>query len=120
MNLKKILKNVCYMSCKREHLSECFVCSPKNDGVYCIFCSLFLTADSKGSLGSFIIYGYGEWHNIKEKESRHAGNSYHQQAFEAYGIIEKFENPTNTVKTIIDENLKQKYQLYPKVVEALA
>ena len=37
-----------------------------------------------------------------------AGNSYHQQAaLEAYGIIEKSENPTNTGKTIMDENLKQ-------------
>ena len=34
--------------------------------------------------------------------------------------MEKFENPTNKVKTIIDENLKQEYQMYPKVVEALA
>ena len=62
------------------------------------------------SLGSFVNYGYSEWHNIKEKESRHAGNSYHQQAvLEVYGIIEKFENPSNTVKTIMDENLKQRY-----------
>ena len=37
---------------------------------------------------------------------------------EAYEIIGKFENPTNTVKTIMDENLKQRYQVYPKVVEA--
>ena len=108
-------------SCKREHLSECFVYSPKNDGPYCIFCSLFLTAERKKSLGYFINYGYSQWHNIKEKESRHAGNSYHQQAvFEAYKIIEKFENPTNTVKAIMDENLKQRYLVYPKVVEALA
>ena len=55
------------------------------------------------------------------EQFRHASNSYHQQTvFEAYGIIGKFENPTNTVKTIMDENLKQRYQTYPKVVEALA
>ena len=60
----------------------------------------------KRSLGSFVNYGY---------------NNYHQQAvLETYGIIEKFENPTNTVKTIINENLKQRYQVYPKDVEALA
>ena len=82
---------------------------------------MFLTADRKRSLGSFVNYGYSEWHNIKEKESRHAGNSYHQQTvLEAYGIIERFENPTNTVKTIIDENLKKRYQVYPQVVETLA
>ena len=34
--------------------------------------------------------------------------------------LEKFENPTNTVKTVMDENLKQRYQVYPKVAEALA
>ena len=57
----------------------------------------------------------------KKLESCHAGNSYHQQAvLEAYGTIEKFENPTNTVKSMIDENLKQRYQVYPKVAEALA
>ena len=39
---------------------------------------------------------------------------------EAYGIIEKFENPANTIKTITNENLKQRYQVYPKVVETLA
>ena len=121
MNFKKTLKHDCYRSCRRENLSECFVYSPKKDGVYCIFCSLFLTADRKISLGSFVNYGYSEWHNIKEKEFRHAGNNYHQQAvIEAYGIIEKFENPANTIKTITNENLKQRYQVYPKVVEALA
>ena len=82
---------------------------------------MFLTADRKISLGSFVNYGHSEWHKIKEKQSRHAGNSYNQQAvIEAYGIIEKFEYPTNTVKTIMDENLKQRYQVHPKVVEALA
>ena len=118
---KKTLKHGCYRSCKREHLSECFVYSPKNDDVYCIFWSLFLTADRKRSSGSFVNYGYNKCHNIKEKESRHSGNNYHQQALlEDCGITEKFENPTNTVKTIMDESLKQRYQLYPSVVEALA
>ena len=57
----------------------------------------------------------------QRKEFRHAGSSCHQQAvLEAYGIIEKFESPTTTVKTIMDVNLKQRYQVYPKVVEALA
>ena len=80
-----------------------------------------MTADSKRSRGSFVNYGYSECHYIKEKDSCHTGNRYHQQAVhEAYGIMEKFENPTNKVKTIIDENLKQEYQMYPKVVEALA
>ena len=57
----------------------------------------------------------------KKLESCHAGNSHHQQAvLEAYGTIERFENPTNTVKSMTDENLKQRYQVYPNVVEALA
>ena len=77
---KKTLKHGCYRSCKREHVSKYFVYSPKNDGADYIFCSLFLTADMKRSLGSFVNYEYSEWHNIKEKESCHAGNSYHQQA----------------------------------------
>lgn len=77
---KKTLKYGCYRLCKREHLSECFAYSPKNGGVYCIFCSLFLTADRKRSLGSFVINGYRRLHDIKEKNCRHAGNSYHQQA----------------------------------------
>ena len=82
---------------------------------------MFLTADRIGSLGSFVNYRYSEWPNIKKKEFRHAGNSYLQEAvLEAYGIIKKFENPTNTVKRIMDENLKQRYQVYPKDVEALA
>ena len=118
---KKVLKHSCYRSCKREHLSECFVYIPKNDGVYCIFCSLFLTADKKRSLSSFVNNGYSEWHNDKEKRSRHLGNSYHQQTvLKAYGIIEKFENSTDTVKTIMDENVKQRYQVYLKVSETLA
>ena len=82
---------------------------------------MFLNPDKKISLGSFVNYGYSEWYNIKEKGFRHAGNNYHQQALiEAYGIIEKFENPANTIKTITNENLKQRYQVYPKVVETLA
>ena len=104
--LKKALKHGCYRSCKSEKLSECFVYSPKNDDIYCIFCTLFLNADRKRSRSSFVNYGYSEWHNIKEKESRHVGSSYHQQAvLEAYVIIKKFENPTNAVKTVMDENL---------------
>ena len=104
--LKKALKHGCYRSCKREKLSECFVYSPKNDDIYCIFCTLFLTADRKRSLSSFVNYRYSEWHNVKEKESRHVGSSYHQQAvLEAYVIIKKLENPTNAVKIVMDENL---------------
>ena len=55
--LKKPLKPL-------EHLSECFAYSPKNDGICCIFCCLFLTADRKRSLGSFVNYGYSEWNNF--------------------------------------------------------
>ena len=118
---KKTFNHGCYRSCKREHLSDCFVYSPQKDGVFCIYCVLFLSENKKRSLGSFVNKGYIEWHNIKEKESRHSGNNYHQQAIqEAYGIIERFENPTSTVQVNMNNDLNERYQVYPKVVEALS
>ena len=56
---------------------------PPKRWVFRTFCALFLNADKRRSL--------------EEKESRHSGNNYHQHAFEeAYGIIERFENPMNS------------------------
>lgn len=40
---KKTFNHGCYRSCKREHLSDCFVYSPQKDGVFCIYCVLFLS-----------------------------------------------------------------------------
>ena len=56
----------------------------------------------------------------QRKRIHHTSNSYHQlTVLEVYGVMEKFENPINTVKTIMDENLKCRYQVYSKIVEAL-
>ena len=52
---KKALKHGCYRSWKKEHLSECFVHSPKNDGVY-----------------SSVIWQKGESQNGCFKNSKHA------------------------------------------------
>ena len=77
--------------------------------------------DKRRSLGAFVNQGYKEWHNIKEKELRHSGNSYHQQAVHsADGIIAKFENPANTIPVQVNEVLKERHQVYKKIVEALA
>ena len=77
--------------------------------------------DKRRSLRSFVNQGYKEWHNIKEKELRHSGNSYHQQAVHsADGIIAKFENPANTIPVQANEVLKERHQVYEKIVEALA
>ena len=80
---KKTLKHGCYNSCKKEHLSGLLCLQHPKRWVFCAFCALFLNADKRRSL--------------EEKESRHSGNNYHQHAFEeAYGIIERFENPMNS------------------------
>lgn len=116
---KNTLKHGCYRSCKKEHLLNCSVFSLKKDGVFCIFCALFLNADKRRSRGSFVNQGYREWH--KGKESRHSGNNYHQQAVEeVYGIIERFKNPMNTVTAKLNDELKQRHHVYPKTVETLA
>ena len=118
---RKTLKHGCNRSCKKDYLSDCFVYSSKEDSVFCIFCTLFLNDDKRRSLGAFVNQGYKEWHNIKEKELRHSGNSYHQQAVHsADGIIAKFENPANTIPVQVNEVLKERHQVYKKIVEALA
>ena len=82
---------------------------------------LFLSDDKRRSLGAFVNQGYKDWHNIKEKELRHSGNSYHQQAVHsAERIIAKFENPANTISVQVNEVLKGRHQVYKKILEALA
>ena len=77
--------------------------------------------DKRRSLGAFVNQGCKEWHNIKEKELRHSGNIYHQQAVHsADGIIAKIENPANTIRVQVNEVLKERHQVYKKIVEALA
>ena len=77
--------------------------------------------DKRQSLGAFVNQGYKEWHNIKEKELQHSGNSYHQQAVHsADGIIAKFKNPANTIPVQVNEVLEKRHQVYKKIVEALA
>lgn len=50
-----------------------------------------------------------------------SGNNCHRQAVEeTYEIIERFEDPMNTVQAKMNDNLKEKHQVYPKTVEALA
>ena len=115
---KKTLKHGCNRSCKKNYLSDCFVYSSKKDSVFCIYCTLFLNDDKTSAL---VNQDYKEWHNIKEKELRHSGNSYHQQAaHNAYGIIAKFENPANTIPVQVNEVLKERHQVYKKIVETLA
>ena len=117
---KKTLKNGCNRSCKKDYLSDCFAYSSKEDSVFCIFCTLFLNDDKRRSLGAFVNQGYKEWHNIKEKELRHSGNSYHQQAVHsADGVIAKFENPADTIPVQVNEVSKERHQVYKKIVEAL-
>ena len=77
--------------------------------------------DKRRSLGAFVNQGYKEWHNIKEKELQHSGNSYHQQAVHsADEIIAKFENPANAIQVQVNEVLKERHQVYKTIVEALA
>ena len=80
-----------------------------------------MNEDKSRSLGAFVNQGYKEWHNIKEKELRHSGNSYHlQPVHSADGIIAKFENPANIIPVQVNEVLKERHQVYKKIVEALA
>ena len=118
----KTLKHGCNRSCKKDDLSDCFVYSSKEDSVFCIFCTLFLNDDKRRSPGAFVNQGYKEWHNIKEKELRHSGNSYHQQAVHgADGIIAKFQNLAKpAIPVQVNEVLKERHQVYKKIVEALA
>ena len=120
-SFKKSWKHGCNRACKKDYQSDCFVYSSKDDSVFCIYCALFLNDDRRRSLGVFVNQGYKEWHNIKEKESRHSGNSYHQQAVDrANGIIAKFEMPANKIPVQVDEVLKERNLVYQKIVEALA
>ena len=108
---RKTSKHGYNRSCKKDYLPDCFVYSSK-DSAFCIFCTLFLNDDKRRSRGAFVNQGYKEWHNIKEKELRHSGNSYHQQAVHSVdGIIAKFENPANTIPVQVNEVLKERHQV---------
>jgi len=71
-------------------------------------------------IGTFVNKGHTDWHNIKEKESRHSGNTYHQVAVqEGHGIIDRFESASSTIPALTNSILKERNAEYPRIVEAL-
>ena len=117
----KTLKHGCMRSCKKEHLSDCFVYSDREDSVYCLYCALFSPKCKGNDLKSFVNHGYREWHNILEKEKKHMNNVYHQEAvLVANGIIDRFENPKNTLPAETNDIIMARYQVYSRIVHALA
>ena len=95
--------------------------SKKEDALYCINCALFSPTDERRALGSFVNTRYKGWKNIREKETLHIGNKYHDDATkEASGINTNFEEPNNTIPHQTNETLKERHKTYPKIVEALA
>lgn len=117
---KKFLHS-CNRMCKLEYLSECFVYSEQEDGVFCLYCALFVSDEKRLSLGGFVNKGYSQWHNIQEKKSRHQSNPYHEQAFQhAVGLIERFEQPENTLPVKLDSITAERYRKYPIILNILA
>ena len=67
MFIPKVHLHGCQRSCEIEYLHSSFVCSKKEDAVYCINCALFLPTDKRRALGSFVNTGYKGWNNIHKK-----------------------------------------------------
>ena len=95
------------------------------DGVYCIYCSLFLTEDQCKSLKAFVNNDFSNWHQFLGKKARHETNSYHEIAKKAvkktaYRIIDRFEYPRNTVAAYRSATLDARIKKYPKIIKILA
>ena len=117
----KTLKHGCQRSCSLSHLKQSFVYSKMQNSVHCIYCALFISKEKRNKLSSFVNHGYSEWHNILEKESRHLHNSYHEDSVQkAYGVLERYDNPGNTIPAQLDESLKSRYEIYPQIIEIVA
>ena len=59
--------------------------------------------------------------NILEKQQRHVGNEYHSTAMtEAFGIVEKCETVVNTIDYQTSQDIQNRYETYPQIIEALA
>ena len=56
-----------------------------------------------------------------EKEKKHSQNTYHQEAVTlALATIDRFGNPESTIRALIDNSIKERYETYPKVVHAIS
>ena len=95
--------------------------SKKEHAVFCVNCALFSPTAKRRASGYFVNTGYKGWNNIREKQTLHIGNKYHDDATkEASGIITKSEEPNNTIPHQTNDSLKERQKTYPKIVEALA
>ena len=82
---------------------------------------LFVPKDKRNILGVFVNRAYGEWQNIMEKEKKHSQNTYHQEAVTlALATIDRFGKPESTIRALIDNSIKERYETYPKVVHAIS
>ena len=59
----------CSRDCKVEYLCDTFVYKESEDGVYCIYCSLFLTKDLCKSLKAFVNNGFSNWYQFFDKKT---------------------------------------------------
>ena len=56
-----------------------------------------------------------------EKEKKHSQNTYHQEAITlVLATIDRFEKPESTIPALIDNSIKESYETYPKVVQAIS
>ena len=117
----KSFQHGCNRLFKPNYLSSSFVYSKNDNAAFCLYCSLFCNRDTRSQLSSFVNQGYSEWHNILEKQQRHVGNEYHSTAMtEAFRITEKFENVVITIDYQTSQDIQNRYQTYPQIIEALA
>ena len=117
----KTIKHGCNCSFKTDYLSDFFVYSCQDNAVYCIYSVLFVPKDRCIILGAFVNRGYCECHNIMEKEKKHSQNTYHQEAVTlALVTIHRFKKPESTIRALIDNSIKERYETYPKIVDVIS
>ena len=117
----KSTQHNCLRSCRMNYLSDSFVYSQTEDGVYCLYCALFVDSSKRSGLSAFVNKRHILWHNILEKEERHTSNQYHEDAKHvAIGLTERFEKPKNTITVQTNSQLAQCYDQYPSLPRCIA
>ena len=88
------------------------------DGIFCIACTLFCCAESKGK---FVTQPFSTWNKQGEKMSAHKHLNYHQTACEkADLLIQHTEKPQTTISALVDNRRVANIQKNRAILKSIA
>ena len=98
--------------------------SIKVDGVYCIYCCLFVSPEQRKLCGTLVNKPFIKWNKKSEKIHPHGLIQYHQDAEKlALNFISSVENPSKSIGPLIDrqrlEKIEKNRHIVPCTAEAI-